>query len=654
MKKTDSRLYGRLLQEKNMAAFYDPETHFLLGDPDIVPLSKSLPLRSDFDREVSNMILSASGWRKVFAASGKDEDAGTHTGAANEAIAALIADTFAEYIKEKTGRPSPCITVGIDARPTGTEIADIMLRVFAAHNLKIKYLFITAAPEIMAYSRSASDAFTYISASHNPVGHNGVKFGLADGGVIPGTEAAVLIGRFREKTARPDAPEHAARVTASCPPAVLENIYRESGARKAEAVAAYADFTREVVSGETGDTPESGSRRDSFFAGIRRETAERPLAVVCDMNGSARTLSIDSPFLQSAGIGFFAINDVPRRIAHAIIPEPENLVYCAAEMDRLHKTHPEAVLGYMPDCDGDRGNIVFWNSETEKAGVLKAQEVFALSVTAELAYLVYQGAAEPAGKTKMAVAVNGPTSMRIEEIAAAFGARVARAEVGEANVVNLARSLRDDGYTVRILGEGSNGGNITYPAAVRDPINTLFALIKMLTLTDSGEKKGIFHIWCSLSGREHLYHPGFSLTDILASLPVYTTTGVSDPRALLRIRETDHARLKARYQRIFETQWEEKKETLKADWGIYGWEAVCTNGITETKNPSDFSVSGRGGLKIIFTDRECRPAAFIWMRGSGTEPVFRVMCDVKGDNKAMETFLLQWQTDMLTEADSQA
>ena len=59
--------------------------------------------------------------------------------------------------------------------------------------------------------------------------------------------------------------------------------------------------------------------------------------------------------------------------------------------------------------------------------------------------------------------------MRIEEIAEAFYASVYRAEVGEANVVNLARSLRDKGFTVPILGEGSNGGNITHPAAVRIP-----------------------------------------------------------------------------------------------------------------------------------------------------------------------------------------
>ena len=40
------------------------------------------------------------------------------------------------------------------------------------------------------------------------------------------------------------------------------------------------------------------------------------------------------------------------------------------------------------------------------------------------------------------------------------------------------------------------------------------------------------------------------------------------------------------------------------------------------------------------------------MRGSGTEPVFRILCDVRGNNKKMEENLLAWETELLTEADS--
>ncbi len=59
-----------------------------------------------------------------------------------------------------------------------------------------------------------------------------------------------------------------------------------------------------------------------------------------------------------------------------------------------------------------------------------------------------------------------------------------RAETGEANVVNLAEMLRSEGWVVSILGEGSNGGNITHPSKVRDPLSTLGAMIRLLRLPD--------------------------------------------------------------------------------------------------------------------------------------------------------------------------
>ena len=370
--------------------------------------------------------------------------------------------------------------------------------------------------------------------------------------------------------------------------------------------------------------------------------AANPLGVVCDFNGSSRYQSIDRDYFKERHINFYSINEF--NIAHEIIPEAENLVHVAAEMERLHKEgYNEVVLGYMPDCDGDRGNIVYWDEKAGKSVILKAQEVFSLSVLAELTYSIWQHSDEK--DFKPAVAVNCPTSMRIEEIAGALGADVFRAEVGEANVVNLAREKRSEGYTVRILGEGSNGGTITYPAAVRDPLNTIFALLKLLTMREGG----IYELWCNKSGWK--YKEDFTLTDIISSLPLYTTTGVSEPRAVLKVKTTDHTKLKASFQKAFEADWKKKSGDLKKKYGICDWEAVITKGTKETRNVKDFSESGKGGLKILFKDKDSKPIAFIWMRGSGTEPVFRIMCDVKGDKPDMEKALLEWETDLIKKAD---
>ncbi len=246
--------------------------------------------------------------------------------------------------------------------------------------------------------------------------------------------------------------------------------------------------------------------------------------------------------------------------------------------------------------------------------------------------------------------------MRIEELADAFGARVFRAEVGEANVVNLARAKREEGFLVPILGEGSNGGNITHPAAVRDPLNTLFALLKLLSLRGTKDEPGLFKLWLSLSGQEAAYKDDFDLVDIINTLPQFTTTGVSEERALLDIKTLDHAVLKKRYQSIFYTQWNEKKMALKEKWGIASWRAVANKGMEQKEAIADFSLSEKGGLKIIFSSAQKKDIAFIWMRGSGTEPVFRVMSDVQGsDSKAkeMEKELLAWHSQMILLSDAE-
>ena len=324
-------------------------------------------------------------------------------------------------------------------------------------------------------------------------------------------------------------------------------------------------------------------------------------------------------------------------------------------MEELQKSGTkDALLGYMPDCDGDRGNIVYWDSKSQSAQILKAQEVFSLSVLAELAFSHWLNSSEE--NYKPAIAVNCPTSMRIEEIADVFGAKVFRGEVGEANVVNTARLARKQGYTVRILGEGSNGGTITYPSSVRDPINTIFAFVKLLNIRDSidmsgNTKKGLYHIWCELSGQSDKYKENFTLSDVIETLPVYTTTGVSESRAILKISTMDHSKLKANFQKVFENSFKNGADGLLQKYGISSYKCVLTNGTTEKVDAKDFSESGKGGLKIqLFEDSE-KPAAFIWMRGSGTEPVFRIMCDVKGNNPEKEKELLAWETKMLLEAD---
>jgi phosphoglucomutase len=613
------------------------------------------PLLNDalLDKVLGDLILSASGWRGIFACDGDGESAAADIAPVHGIVLAAAALAFAERLAQ--GLPpgaAPTVIVGMDTRPTGPAMADVAIRGLLASGAAVRFAGVTAAPEIMAFARTAKPSgFVYISASHNPIGHNGLKFGLNDGGVLPGPEALSLIEAFRGLMGQENRIARVVGLINGANPKALDEVYAASEQVKREAYDAYLDFTREVAEG----TGQRVRLRGGILGRISRSLAERPLAATVDFNGSARTASIDGELLAGLGVKLYAMNDKPGQIAHRIVPEGESLEPCRLFLEEAHAADPSAILGYVPDCDGDRGNLVIWDADEKKARALEAQEVFALACVSELAHLVWTGELRYDGEgkalDKVAVAVNDPTSLRVDRIARAFDAAVFRAEVGEANVVGLARKLRDQGYTVRILGEGSAGGNITHPAAVRDPINTMLSLIKLLAIRSEGERKGFFEIWSSLSGQAGAYRPDFSLADVIASLPAFVSTGTYSPEALLQVKTTDHGLLKSRYQRIFLREWEERKESLRSRYGVTGWEAAAYTGMEEQRGIADFSAAGRGGLKISFVNQEGRATASIWMRGSATEPVFRVMADVEGPDRGAERALIDWQRRMVSEAD---
>ena len=613
----------------------------------------------DVKTVLNKMIFSASGWRGIFAGFAKtgelEESASPEISEAHRIITGAAAIVFAEFLQNSVKfdpkKPEKTkILLGCDTRPTGKAIIDVIIPALISMDCEVHFAGYTAAPEIMSWARfcksvcnDALIGFIYISASHNPIGHNGFKFGLADGGVLQTDEAAKLISDFRKFMDRDDCIEKIENQIRAANPAALKKVYAEMAEAKQEAFNSYYDFCGEVA--DNGVICNS-----EIIRVLKGSLSKQHLGVVCDFNGSARTVSIDKKFFCELGLKFKSINDKPGEIVHRIVPEGESLEPCRKFLEAVHAIDPSFVLGYVPDCDGDRGNLVIWDDAAYMARPLAAQEVFALACVAEFAHLTWTGEL-PA---KAAIAINDPTSMRVDRIAEAFGVSVFRAEVGEANVVELARNLRKEGYIVRILGEGSAGGNITHPSAVRDPMHTVLAIVKLLSVRSGGNanKPGLFEIWCRLSGQQHLYREDFTLSDIIGSLPKFSSTPGYSPDAIMQIKTQDHSLLKNRYQRVFLRDWEKQKNELKELFGIEGWEVFAYNGTIERRGLTQFGEAGKGGLKISFLDSERRSCAYIWMRGSATEPVFRIMVDcVRNTN--MENFLLNWQRRMISEADKE-
>ncbi len=641
--------------------YYEPHSGLFIADPEQDLWPDGLPSFDELTESARSLILSASGWRKVFAADGDEESLTTQVKGADKMIAAAAALSFVEQMLRLHDRQL-LIWVGCDSRPTGSVLMDVMLRVFIARDVKVKASFITAAPELMAAVKLDEEAhgFAYISASHNPVGHNGIKFGGANGAVLGGSSSAELITHFETALKEPLIIKKLSRICLQADTAKYQAVLQAVPQNKQNALQTYTRFTRQVVSGS--NEPEGQS---AFFDDLAASLDRTPIGIIGELNGSARSTSIDRELLQESGFTVEMHNDTPRQIVHSIVPEGAGLDPCRKLLALAHAKNPAFTLGYVPDNDGDRGNLVYIGVHGQQPQRIAAQELFALVVLAELSYQhqmqnqLQEDSLNAGGPSKepfpqaKAVVVNGPTSMRIERIAKAFAAEVWRAEVGEANVVSLAEQLRAEGYQVRILGEGSNGGNITHPSTVRDPLSTIFSISRLLAFRGKNSSFNPYAQWCQSPESSAAYSPDFNLGQIIASLPPFVTTNAYEAEAKMRISTYDHAALKRRWEYVFLQEWEQHKDFLRTEYGIVSWREVNYEGTQARTGfgPDYRSGSEKGGLKIIFSNAAGEDTDFIWMRGSGTEPVFRVLADSNGNDHQRHDWLLQWHRTMIETAD---
>lgn len=556
---------------------------------------------------LSKCILSASGWRAVMAESGDEEDRRENVSEEMLLIAAAAAAAFFDYLKME----SPRIIMGQDARPTGRLLSAAVRRAFIAKGAILDDIGISSAPEIMAASHRY-DGFFYISASHNPIGHNGYKFGV-NGGVLSKEEIDKVIPHLKEMIETEGAADNLRKLILGASDEGLCNVLRGHNTAKRNALETYRSF---VI--RTAKTSEPFSL---------------PFGIAIDFNGSARAASIDKQFLRKHDAKLWMINSEPGEIAHAIVPEGENLEYVRKELESQYKKDESFVLGYMPDNDGDRGNFVYTDKHG-KAHILSAQTVFALVALIELSYDSMRG------KKKIAIAVNGPTSLLIDDIATKLGAEVFRSDIGEANVVSLSEKLRAMGYTCRVCGEGSNGGNITYPAKVRDPMNSLMTFAKLWSV------EGLYQFVMERLGKKADDKP--SLHSVISALPKYITTSAFSSDAVMHIQSTDYNKLKDAYEDILQYEGNGRMPEGFSRWEVRQYEGSEEEiGIGKDHRAPDST----GGLKVQFYDDKDKAIGYLWLSKSRTEPVIRTMVDIKGNDKKLHDALLDWQHEMVKRAD---
>ena len=302
------------------------------------------------------------------------------------------------------GERKPLVVVGRDARKSGPAFETAVVAGLASVGCDVVKVGLAPTPTIqLAVEHHRAGGGIAITASHNPIEWNALKFIGPDGVFLDGADAvrlqqlAVQSGEGREKAGNVRTDEGA--VTRH-----LEGVLRLPGLAVAEIRAKEVRVALDAVRGAGGP--------------IMRALLER---LGCEV----------------AGIHLETDGEFPR----APEPVPENLGELAGLVRRS-----AADLGFAVDPDGDRLAIV-----DERGEPIGEDYTLAFAVRAVL------GGKRETGNGKRVVVCNLSTSLVVEDAARECGADVVRTPVGEAHVARAILRL------AAVIGGEGNGG-VIYPA----------------------------------------------------------------------------------------------------------------------------------------------------------------------------------------------
>ncbi|MCD2320416.1 phosphoglucomutase [Borreliella burgdorferi] len=582
----------------------------------------------NFKKAFDEMIFSPSGFRKIFAKSKNEDSTENEINNKDKALIALIIFTISNYFKNES---KPYIGLGLDSRPTGNIIAEITIKILITNKEKIRFFGILPITEILAYTKTSKDSkgFIYISASHNPIGYNGIKIGLNDGGVLNSAKANEIIQQIKKNSQNEKLISHLINTLNKFDEdksnlEYYNKIIKLERKNKNQSYEAYKSLIHEIAY--------ENDINNKNIEILKKRILKNPIGIIAEMNGSSRINSIDKELIESLGLKVKLYNDEIGIFKHSIIPEGKSLNECKKLLQNKYIQDNSFELGYVPDCDGDRGNLVFIDKATNTANIIEAQKIFALVVISELSYLYYTGI-----KNNIAIVTNDATSLNIEKIANFFNAKVYRVEVGEANLTEMADDLRAQELIVKISGEGSNGGCIIHPSRVRDPITTLLSIVKLLKM------KELYQIWCKLS-KNH-YKEKYDLKDILNTTNFYSNVIVSSKKAnLTNLKIENQEILKSNYENLLIK--EIKSNKLFQELSVVDYEIINYEGKRQSKIRTGDS---SGGLKVLLkTNKEI--VATLWMRISKTEPVTRVLSEVIYAKRNILFKLLEFNKKLIKKA----
>lgn len=534
----------------------------------------------------------------------------------HEALACAYGYVYARMLPK--GKST--LLLGRDPRPTGAALGRALVRGFLAgaaeaqSRLRVIDLGIITTPLAETAVRSLeSDGGVIVTASHNPIEHNGFKFltGCSELG--------------RDSKSRPNSGSRP--ISLSAPPGALlsapamEQVIAEVAALARGDCAGYGkliaainpEVVEKTLTGQDNESPRIKAER-AYLDVIGRDWGIAPHCLkpltlgpaLLDPNGGAGC-GIDARVLEHFGVRVIEINAELGYPEHGIDTDgidPASgrhmllRVARAAARERAH-------FGVAFDYDADRGNLVLPGHD--ESTIIPPQQVAAFNIALALARRRLQGVKDG----NLAVVISDATSLASERVAAAFDAKVFHVETGEINVVSKMHSLRQEGYDVPVGVEGANGGTIFETSTCRDGLQAALSA----ALAESQPEVAREWMRIASQGNGAVFDPSrpLSLRELISSVPV-------NPNVFLKLSSPpiSHGELKRRMEDYFtKSVWPELSSRF---------EAFEFQNFEGTRQVPERTGDESGAWRVLL--RAAGRRAFVFVRGSRTEAgVWRMIVD---------------------------
>lgn len=352
-----------------------------------------------------------------------------------EEIVINYTKAFAKFTKEKTLKENPIILIGRDGRESGPEIKNIIISELKKLNIKAIDGDILPTPTILfAVRKHQYDGGIIVTASHNPIEYNGLKFINKEALFTISSEVDLINKYYEEESERSNVVSGSEKISIS--------FVQENEKNNILDELTIPNFPKEHA--------------DHILNNINIEAIRaKKFKIVVDMINASACV-VDPYLFEKLGVELIPLNNIPNgKFAHRPEPLKENL----GEIIKISK-EIKADLGFIHDPDADRLVII------DEHGEVISEEY---SIAFAIENILAKNPTKP-------IVLNLSTSQMGADIAQKYNSICYRSIIGEGYVVDKILEKK------AIIGGEGNGG-IVYPTinTVRDSFTGIALVLELLS-----------------------------------------------------------------------------------------------------------------------------------------------------------------------------